>query len=287
MSQQIFPLLRGLTWPVTVEPLYSTILQESASGIEARIALWSAPRKKFTLPFSYLAAGAGDPLPWSQDDIHTLQGFQMSMYGKWDSFLYSCPSDSVVQGSLCVNTTTLGNYGDGTTTTFQLQRSYGAAVETVYDINVAGVNGIVVNGGGTGYTWATVKFSGGGGSGARARAVVAAGSVTSITLISSGQGYTSAPAVASVGNGTVATATAYIRPRVYVAGSLKTETTQYTLNTSTGIITLTSAPSSAQIVTADCAYFWRCRFDEDSLEFEQFNNSYFSLKKCVLYQVRN
>jgi hypothetical protein len=222
------------------------------------------------------------------------------MYGKWDSFLYSCPSDSVVQGSLCVNTTTLGNYGDGTTTTFQLQRSYGAATETVYDINAkgatvgggtsGGVNGIAVTNGGTGYTWATVKFSGSGGSGARARAVVAAGSVTSITLVSSGQGYTSAPIATIYGNGSGARATAYIEPQVYITtppGSPSLVTTGYSISPTTGIITLTSAPSSAQIVTADCAYFWRCRFEDDSLEFEQFSGSYFSLKKCVLYQVRN
>lgn len=281
----IFPVLRGLGWPITVESIYSTITQESAAGTEVRIPLWAAPRKKFTLPFNYLAAGVGDPLAWSQDDIHTLQGFQMSMYGKAYSFLYCHPPDSVTQGSPCQNTVTLANTGDGTTLTFQLQRSYGAFTEPVYDINTTGVNGIVVGNGGTGYTWATVQFSGGGpGSGARARAVVLAGSVVSVILTSSGQGYTSAPAVAIVGNGSGAAATAVVAPRIYLAGVY--QSSGYTLG-STGVITFTSAPGSGVPVTADCAYFWRCRFDEDSLEFEQFNNSYFSLKKCVLYQVRN
>ena len=72
------------------------------------------------------------------------------------------------------------------------------------------VTGIRVTAGGSGYTSApTVTFTGGGGSGATATAVVTNGAVTGITLTASGSGYTSAPTVSFAGGGgNGATATA-------------------------------------------------------------------------------
>ena len=69
---------------------------------------------------------------------------------------------------------------------------------------------ITVGSGGTGYTSApTVSFSGGGGSGATATAVISSGVVISVTVTNGGSGYTSAPTVSfSGGGGSGATATA-------------------------------------------------------------------------------
>lgn len=66
--------------------------------------------------------------------------------------------------------------------------------------------------GGSGYTSApTIAFSGGGGSGAAATAVVTNGSVTGITITNAGSGYTSAPTIAfSGGGGSGAVATAVL-----------------------------------------------------------------------------
>jgi len=70
------------------------------------------------------------------------------------------------------------------------------------------VKDLVVVTGGSGYTSATVSFSGGGGSGATATAAVSAGQVVSLTITNAGTGYTSSPTVTISGDGTGATARA-------------------------------------------------------------------------------
>lgn len=71
-----------------------------------------------------------------------------------------------------------------------------------------GVASVAVGDGGTGYTTATVAFTGGGGSGAKATAVIVEGVITGITVTSTGHGYTSAPTVTITGDGADAAATA-------------------------------------------------------------------------------
>ena len=66
---------------------------------------------------------------------------------------------------------------------------------------------------GSGYTSATVAFSGGGGSGAAASATVAGGKVTKITVTTAGSGYTSPPTVTISGDGSGATAFSQINTR--------------------------------------------------------------------------
>jgi hypothetical protein len=74
------------------------------------------------------------------------------------------------------------------------------------------VTSVNITDGGAGYTSVpTVSFSGGGGAGATATAVVTGGVVTAITLITSGSGYDSAPLIdITGGGGTGATATAIV-----------------------------------------------------------------------------
>lgn len=71
---------------------------------------------------------------------------------------------------------------------------------------------ITVTNGGTGYTDVTVSFTGGGGSGATAEAVLSAGVITDIVITNPGSGYTTAPTVVitDAGAGVDATATAVI-----------------------------------------------------------------------------
>lgn len=73
------------------------------------------------------------------------------------------------------------------------------------------INGVDFSGAFNCATWATVSFSGGGGSGAYAVArVTAAGAVHSVAVINGGSGYTSAPTVTIGGAGSSATATSAI-----------------------------------------------------------------------------
>lgn len=65
-----------------------------------------------------------------------------------------------------------------------------------------GVTGANITAGGTGYTSApAVSFTGGGGSGAAATAVIAKGAVSQIQVTNAGTGYTSAPAISFSGGG--------------------------------------------------------------------------------------
>lgn len=78
--------------------------------------------------------------------------------------------------------------------------------------SAGGVSGVSLSSGGTGYTSApTVGFTGGGGSGATAVAVVTDGVVTAVTVTNPGTGYTSAPTVELTGgDGTGAAAIAAV-----------------------------------------------------------------------------
>ena len=92
------------------------------------------------------------------------------------------------------------------------------------------VKTITLGVGGLGYTSApTVVFTGGGGSGASATAVVASGVVTSITLspaYGTGLNYTSAPTISFIGGGgTGATATCTIGGSITVTIAAPTATT--------------------------------------------------------------
>ncbi|MGD9691869.1 MAG: DUF2589 domain-containing protein [Phycisphaerales bacterium] len=105
----------------------------------------------------------------------------------------------------------------------------------------AAITAIVVSpgGGGSGYTSApTVGFSGGGGTGAAATAIVTNGAVTAITLDNAGSGYTSAPTVTfSGGNGSGATATA-----TFNAGSSAVAAVYATMQIEVPILTLLPIP---------------------------------------------
>ncbi len=87
--------------------------------------------------------------------------------------------------------------------------NYVSLTEAVGDALPNRIKSIYVTAGGTGYTSApTISFTGGGGTGATAVAVVSGGVITRINMTAYGTGYTSAPTVVITGAGTGATATA-------------------------------------------------------------------------------
>ena len=94
--------------------------------------------------------------------------------------------------------------------------SHNPTVSTL--VGAATVTSAAVTAGGSGYTSATVAFSGGGGSGATATATITTGTITAVKITSSGSGYTSAPTVTITGNGTGATATAALSAGTTVKG---------------------------------------------------------------------
>lgn len=78
------------------------------------------------------------------------------------------------------------------------------------------VIGLAITAGGSGYTTATLSFSGGNGTGAAGKVQLRGGVVVGILLTAGGTGYTSAPTVAVVGDGASATVTAYVQDQAAI-----------------------------------------------------------------------
>lgn len=58
-----------------------------------------------------------------------------------------------------------------------------------------------------------------------------------------------------------------------------TPTASYSVNNETGILTLAVAPALAVSITASFTYYFRCRFIDDSVEFERFAHQFWSVKE--------
>jgi len=119
----VFPDLPGVQIGIKKSSQWATIVQTTASGREIRSALQSQPLYNFELPYSFLRRA---PIHY---ELQTLQGFINTMRGAWDSWLYSDPTDRLMENSQ------IGT-GDGRTTTFQLQRTYGGFTEPVANPDV-------------------------------------------------------------------------------------------------------------------------------------------------------
>jgi len=74
-------------------------------------------------------------------------------------------------------------------------------------------------------------------------------------------------------------------PLIYVNGVLKTAGTDYTIS-ATGLITFTVAPGAVAIAWTG-TYYWRCRFEEDALEFTEFANLFWAQKALRFRTVLN
>jgi len=61
--------------------------------------------------------------------------------------------------------------------------------------------------------------------------------------------------------------------------------TGYSLDAATGLVTLTSAPAAGLSVTADFSYYFRCRFTDDTNDFENFMQGLWQLKKLQFVSV--
>ena len=58
-------------------------------------------------------------------------------------------------------------------------------------------------------------------------------------------------------------------PAIYIDGVLKTVTTDYTID-AYGMVTFVSPPSNGAVLTWTGNYYYRCRFERDSIDFEHF-----------------
>lgn len=70
-------------------------------------------------------------------------------------------------------------------------------------------------------------------------------------------------------------------PTIKVAGVTKTAGSDYTIGT-TGIVTFTAAPANGAALTWTGSFYWRCTFEDDSMDFDKFMNLLWSVKKLSL-----
>jgi hypothetical protein len=110
---------------VRKKPTFSTIVAGHVSGREVRDALYANPIWQFELTFDGLdGTAAGQYGGLGSSSLQSLMGLYLQCQGQYGSFLYYDPSDYAVSGQAF-------GIGDGTTTTFQLQRSLGGFSEAM------------------------------------------------------------------------------------------------------------------------------------------------------------
>jgi hypothetical protein len=121
----IFPPLAGQGWSVHKKPTFSTIVASHVSGREVRDALYVNPIWQFELTFNGLDATlSGQYGGLGASSLQSLMGLYLQCQGQYAAFLYYDASDYAVSAQ------PFGT-GDGTTTTFQLQRTLGGFSEPI------------------------------------------------------------------------------------------------------------------------------------------------------------
>jgi uncharacterized protein (TIGR02217 family) len=154
MSNALFPKLAGLTFDISATPTWSTVVQRSKNGSTTRLMSDPYPQWAFDLSYEFLRdappqrpGGALNPSGYTE--LEQIVGFYNARGGSFDDFLLDPglltgrPREWEVHGGPV-------GIGDGTTTTFYLQRDCGGFVDEVQ--NPAGnpllaVNGIAVTSG--------------------------------------------------------------------------------------------------------------------------------------------
>ena len=127
MSNNVFPTLAGVEWPIQRKPTFNTSTKQAVSGRELRLTQQIYPLTEYQLSFEFLRSD-------SNVEYETLAGFFLSVRGASESWLFTDPADySVTDMSF--------GTGDGATVSFQLSRSFGAGgftfSQAVQNVNAA------------------------------------------------------------------------------------------------------------------------------------------------------
>ncbi len=141
MSTSVFPSLPGLAFPVKRASRFRSNIQETGSGAETAISYWTTPRWRWELKYNFLRQGTLNLVSYTE--YTSLQGFFNQRYGRWDTWLYTDADDNSVTDQA------IGT-GNGSTTVFQLVRTYAGFTENVLAPNVitnVKLNGVTQSGG--------------------------------------------------------------------------------------------------------------------------------------------
>lgn len=118
-----FPVLTGQAWSVHKRPTFSTRVANHVSGREVRRSNYAQTLYEFEVTYDGLASSAVPALA-GLGSLQTLMGFYLTCQGQLGTFLYTDPTDSVARAQA------IGT-GDGSTTTFTVQRTLGGYSEPV------------------------------------------------------------------------------------------------------------------------------------------------------------
>ncbi len=124
MSNLVFPTLPGADIAIKRTPVFSTLIQTSASGKELRASFQSTPRWRYEIPLNFLRI-PGFSVNTSTNEMAAILGLFNAVRGSWDNFLFSDPY------SKAASATPFGT-GDGSTVAFQLLDIEGFPA---YDLN--------------------------------------------------------------------------------------------------------------------------------------------------------
>ncbi len=128
MGNAVFPTMPGVNWNVTKAPEFTTLVQTAASKRELRASLTAYPIYEISMSYEFLRQHG------AFNELRELCGFFLARRGKFDSFLFTDPSDYSV-------TDEPFGTANGSATQFQLTRSFGGFAEPCENINtVSGIN---------------------------------------------------------------------------------------------------------------------------------------------------
>src|SRR5579885_131809 len=304
MSSALFPKFLGAAFSITKAPRFNTLIQESTSGKELRLALQAIPRWEITLTYEYLyarqrylaanqvpdASALIDPVNLIANDWAALAGFFAARQGAFDDFLLDDqdedPVISEVNGLIGV--------GDGSTRSFQLQRQRVSCIEPVYNINgdrvlpaghwspgrINAINDVIL----PSSTAMAAQAN-------RQPAVQSIGWPCSFKCTSAGTSgeiepnwRLAAQAGQSVADGSVTWTNQGAAFVLYVNGAAQSPTA-YVLS-STGIVTFNTPVPNGYRISWTGDFYTRVRFVRDTIEFDEFYYQFWQAKRVELISVK-
>jgi hypothetical protein len=279
MTLPVFPSgIRGLTWPVLKSSEFNTLVQEAANKMDTRIAQTYNPFWHWELVFDVLLDNPAQLTSgFTYTDYRTLQGFFLSLQGSFGDFLLDDPSDDYVgpalssgspntQAELQLVSDGAGNYYS------PVQRNFGGQFyEDVTDLNgsiTVYADGTLQSQGpnysvqGPGFALAGKSYMGLVLQWASPAAWQASHAYALNAIIMDPAGHLQKCTTAGTSGATI--------PTFNDSGS--------TTNDNTVIWTDQGYnPGPASPVTAQFNFYFRCRFEEDTQDFEQFLNQMWTI----------
>lgn len=284
MSQRIYPVFRGLAFAVTKTPNWGTRMQRSISGRTLRTSDYVNPIWTFKLIYAVLHDFAWCSYT-SPTELRAMMDFFNSSGGAFDAFLLDDPTDDTVTGQLlpaalsAVATVAVNNPGNSYSIGDQVSLAGGTFAASPASWTVSGQTG--------------------------------GGGVTALSEINPGS-YSIVPGTSSVatttngaGDGTLTldvtwlTTVQLVRtlapggfPEAIIAPNVVSNIyfasapqSGWTVDPTTGLVTLTNPFFSAQpVITADFTYYFRVYFP-DALDFEEIYHGFYEIKQVKLTSV--